>query len=70
MRAAHAEQAEIVAARAEGTEVDPDEAEEVMARFEWMNSVSSAPALSVPAQALAAGSRQAPRLAGDRRALV
>ena len=59
--AAHDALAEIVAARAKGLAVgeDEDEGDEVMARFEWMNSVLSAPALSVSADGLWAGTKAA-----------
>jgi hypothetical protein len=59
MRFAHARDARVVAARSEGQAVDADEAQEVWAGTEWMNSISSAPAETVSARALLAGSRHA-----------
>jgi photosystem II stability/assembly factor-like uncharacterized protein len=60
LRASHARDAAVVAGRAQDRQADEGgDADEVMARFEWMNSVLSAPAVSVPARALRNGSHQA-----------
>ena len=65
MTAAHAALAKSVAARAAGRQLEEgeeDEGDEVMARFEWMNSVLSAPAVSVSADGLWAGTKAAAAL--------